>query len=122
MPGFRKLRTKVFVVEDNAVLRDRYAKELGELAHVELCGVAATAAAAVEGIERAMPDLVILDLSLKDSSGLDVLRANEGKAKPRFVVVTSHAEASIEKVCLELGAERFFDKSNGFGELMDYLG
>ena len=62
------------------------------------------------------PDLVILDISLPDGSGIDILR-NIKKQTPLLPVFmfTSFPTGEFKKSCLELGADAFFDKSNFSG-------
>ena len=67
------------------------------------------------------PALVIVDLFLEDGSGLGVLRAVHQRAQPlRTVVLSNYATPEVRQRCLDLGAERVFDKSGDIEDLLNY--
>jgi len=67
------------------------------------------------------PGLVIVDLFLEDGSGLGVLRAVHQRTKRlRTVVLSNYATPEVRQRCLELGAERVFDKSGDIEDLLSY--
>ena len=64
---------------------------------------------------------MIVDIFLKGGSGLGVLRA--AQALPRagdMVVLSNYATPDMRRKCLELGADRVFDKSNEIDALILY--
>jgi DNA-binding NarL/FixJ family response regulator len=103
---------KTFLVEDSPVIRDNLIATLEELVPVQVVGTAedeATALAWLEGTQSlaskpgSAVDLVIVDIFLKGGSGLGVLR-----------------KADMRQRCLELGADRVFDKSGEIDALIQY--
>lgn len=66
-------RTRVFVVDDHAVVRSGVRAEVGHA--VEVVGEAADVASAVSGIRALQPDVVLLDVHLPDGGGRAVLDA-----------------------------------------------
>jgi two-component system OmpR family response regulator len=112
----------LYIVEDSPVMRSRYSSELQGMVHLEIVGQAGTVSEAIAGIQKTAPGIVLLDLTLEDGSGLEVLRAlSTAVVKPQFVVVTNNADAANRDLCIRLGATHFFDKSNQFLELLDFL-
>jgi DNA-binding NarL/FixJ family response regulator len=112
----------LYIVEDSPLMRSRYASELEGMTHLEIVGEAGTVAEAIDGIRKTNPAMVILDLTLEDGSGLEVLRAlSTSSQPPRFVVVTNNSDAANRDLCIRLGATHFYDKSNQFLELLDFL-
>lgn len=114
---------KAFIVEDSPVIRENLVAALEELAPVEVVGTAEDEATAllwlVRGSNRC--DLVIVDIFLKSGSGLGVLRAATGMRKPmKLVVLSNYATPDMRRKCLELGANRVFDKSNEIDALILY--
>ena len=66
-------------------------------------------------------DLAIVDLFLKQGSGLGVLEACRGRpAGQRVVVLSNYATADMRKRCAQLGADAVFDKSNEIDALVEY--
>ena len=114
---------KTYIVEDNPVIRESLIVTLEELAPVKVVGTAVDEFTAVHWMTQPgnHADLVIVDIFLKAGSGLGVLRAASGLARrQRLVVLSNYATADIRRKCLELGADRVFDKSNEIDALIEY--
>ena len=117
----RKLKT--YIVEDSQVIRESLIATLEELAPVRVVGTAESEAAATQWLAKTDQrlDLIILDIFLKSGSGLGILRMLRELPGQRIVVMLSnYATADIRRKCLELGANRVFDKSNEIDGLMDF--
>lgn len=118
MPSLR-----TFIVEDSPLIRENLTAALEELGPVRVIGCAEDEAGAIGWLRRCRGDceLVIVDLFLKQGSGLGVLdaasRLGEG---PSLVVLTNHATPEMRRRCLALGADRVFDKSNEIDSLIQY--
>ena len=65
---------KIFLVDDHPMLREGLIRLIARMPECEVCGEAGDAAAASEAITRLLPDLVILDISLPDKSGLELIK------------------------------------------------
>ena len=114
---------KAFVVEDSPVIREDLVAALEELAPVEVVGTAEDESTAVRWLSRVDTacDLVIVDIFLRSGSGLGVLRAARGLHKPmKLVVLSNYATPDMRIKCIELGADRVFDKSNDIDSLILY--
>jgi len=113
---------QVFVVEDSAAVRARLIEMLREIDGVSVVGEAETPELAVRGIAQTAPDYVVLDFQLKGGTGAQVLRAVR-RQLPRtvFIVLTNHAETQFRKVCVDAGADAFFDKSSEIGKVRDMI-
>jgi len=114
---------KTFIVEDSPIILDNLVAALEELSPVQVVGSAPDEDGAVgwltnDGVDV---DLVIIDVFLQSGSGLGVLqRAAKIGLPGRRVVLTNYATAEMRKKCIELGADRVFDKSNELDELIQY--
>ncbi len=114
---------KTYIVEDSQVIRDGLIATLEELGPVEVVGTAEDESTATQWLTQPSNrfDLVIIDIFLKSGSGLGVLRVASTLAQRRNVVVLSnYATQDIRRRCLELGADRVFDKSNEIEALIAY--
>jgi DNA-binding NarL/FixJ family response regulator len=119
------IRIRIFIVDDSTKVRARLASMLRDIGDVEVVGEAATAREAIEAIGSLDPHSVLLDLSLPDASGIDVLRALcPSRPDTVFIVLTNHAEPQYRRACERAGAAFFLDKSNEFhrvGELIRHI-
>jgi DNA-binding NarL/FixJ family response regulator len=116
-----ELRT--YIVEDNATIRDNLVDALEELASVQSLGWAETERDAREWLaaHRAQWDLLIVDLFLRQGSGLGVLAGCQERARgQRVIVLSNYATSDMRRRCAELGADAVFDKSNEIDALVDY--
>ena len=114
---------KTYIVADSQVIRESLIATLEELVPVDVVGTADNEIAAVHWLSKPdnAVDLVIVDLFLKQGSGLGVLRAAHSMAQPcNMVVLSNYATADMRRKCLELGADRVFDKSNDIEALILY--
>lgn len=117
------MELRTFIVEDNATIRDNLIGTLEELAAVKALGWAETENDARQWLTAhdGQWDLAIVDLFLKQGSGLGVLEACQERGPERRVVVLSnYATADMRKRCTQLGADAVFDKSNEIDALVDY--
>lgn len=115
----------IFVVEDSETIRHNLVAALEEWVSVRVVGFAESAHSAIEQLltSGAACDLAIVDVMLREGSGVDVLTALKKANSPvRRVVLTNYATPLVRDHCLALGAERVFDKSSEVEALLDYCG
>ncbi len=115
--------TNCFLVEDSPVIRKNLVSTLEELLPMRVVASADDEAGALEWIRSSKErcDLMIIDIFLKSGSGLGVLRqAREMLPQTRMVVLSNYATPDMRRRCLELGADRVFDKSGELEELLTY--
>ena len=114
---------KAFIVEDSPVIRENLTAALEELAPVQIVGTAEDEPAALNWLTSGGHDcdLVIIDIFLKRGSGLGVLRAANDLGRPMsLVVLSNYATPDMRRKCMDLGADRVFDKSNEIDSLILY--
>ena len=96
---------------------------LEELAGIDAVGTAETENEGKTWLsQKAHPwDLAIVDLFLKQGSGLGVLAAcRDRPSRQKVVVLSNYATADIRQRCTQLGVDAVFDKSNEIDALVDY--
>ncbi|MES2787469.1 MAG: response regulator [Pseudomonadota bacterium] len=117
------MQLRTYIVEDNATIRENLIGTLEELAGVKALGWAENEGDAKAWL-LANPDtweLAIVDLFLKQGSGLGVLEHCRNRlASQRVVVLSNYATPDMRKRCAQLGADAVFDKSNEIDALLDY--
>ena len=118
-PSMQPLKT--YIVEDSQIIRESLVATLEELVPVQVVGTAEDESTAVHWLQQPGHgvDLLIVDIFLKGGSGLGVLRAVNGLANgPTTVVLSNYATPDMRRKCIELGADRVFDKSHDIEALM----
>jgi two-component system LytT family response regulator len=83
-------RIRAIVVDDEELGRDRLQSLLSEQPDVEIVGVCADGASAVETIDREQPDLVFLDVQMPGMDGFEVIENLDPSRLPAVVFVTAH--------------------------------
>jgi two-component system, OmpR family, response regulator len=117
------VRLKTYIVEDNPTIRENLIGTLEELACVIAVGTAETEndGKAWLSNNRQNWDLAIVDLFLKQGSGLGVLAAcRDRPPQQKVVVLSNYATPDIRQRCALLGVDAVFDKSNEIDALVDY--
>lgn len=112
-----------YIVEDSATIRENLISTLEEVAPVKVVGFAETEHEASAWLSHNNGDwkLAIVDLFLKEGSGLGVLKDCQNRnSDQKVVVLTNYATNDIRQRCAELGSDAVFDKSNELDELLDY--
>ncbi|AMM25436.1 response regulator [Variovorax sp. PAMC 28711] len=114
---------RTFIVEDNPTIRENLAGTLREVARVEPVGQAESEAQGLAWLLRnpTQWDLLIVDLFLKEGSGMRVLEACKDRLpSQKIVVLSNHTTELVRQRCAELGADAVFDKATEIEDLIDY--
>ncbi|VTU18491.1 response regulator [Variovorax sp. RA8] len=117
------LRLKTYIVEDNVTIRENLVGTLEELTCISAVGFAETEAEAVRWLAENSEqwELAIVDLFLKQGSGLGVLQAvSTRRPDQKIVVLSNYATPDIRKRCAQFGVDAVFDKSNEIDALIDF--
>jgi DNA-binding NarL/FixJ family response regulator len=101
----------VFIVDDHDIVRYGLETLLNARAALEVVGTAVSLQSAQAALEKIKPDLLITDMSLPDSQGLDTVRAMVLAQAPRPVLVLSmHDELIYAERVLSMGAQGYLMK------------
>jgi two-component system OmpR family response regulator len=117
------LGLRTYIVEDNVTIRENLIGTLEELARIETVGIAETENEGRHWLEHHPQawDLAIVDLFLKQGSGLGILAAcKQRMPHQKVAVLSNYATADIRTRCAQLGVDAVFDKSNEIDALVDY--
>lgn len=105
---------RVFLIEDSPHVRDMLLDFLHVPGEVEISGYADTEDDSVAAIIAQPVDAVIVDLRLREGSGMAVIeriRKANLNPSPKLIVFTNHPFPEIKQRAMKLGADYFFDKS-----------
>lgn len=96
---------QVFIVDDHPLVRDSLRAFLDLKPDLAVCGEASTAAEALARVHQARPDLVLVDMSLPDQSGIELVRMLRARhPELRLAMLSGHGERSHVDQALEAGA------------------
>jgi DNA-binding NarL/FixJ family response regulator len=106
------MKHKIFLVDDHPLVREWLTNLLHQQADLIICGEADDAAAALAAISTTKPDLAIVDISLKHSSGLELIKDLKAQNPALPVLVLSmHDESLYAERVLRAGAHGYINKS-----------
>jgi two-component system, chemotaxis family, protein-glutamate methylesterase/glutaminase len=115
-------RLKVLIADDSATVRQFLSVMISKLNNLEIVGFAVNGVEALEQIHRLKPDMVTLDIEMPGMNGLEVLETlQEEHCTPNVVVFSGSEQKEDQQRCLALGAKRFFNKSEEFANLIEFL-
>ncbi len=112
-------RKRVLLVDDHAVVRYGIAQIVNQQSDLVVCGEEEDAAKALSAIARLKPDLVIADISLKDSSGLELMRNIKAQYNGLPVlVVSAHDESMYAEIAFRAGALGYLMKGDALERVL----
>ncbi|MES2659818.1 MAG: response regulator transcription factor [Verrucomicrobiota bacterium] len=104
-------KKKVFLVDDHPMVREQLARLIDEQPDLRVCGEAADLIEALKGIEHHLPDIAIVDLNLRNSAGLDLIKDLKACGLEIPVLVLSmHDEKLYAERALRAGAMGYMSK------------
>lgn len=118
-------RTKVariLIVDDHPIVRDGLIAAMSRYPDLQVCGEASTIADAIKLIDTEVPDLTIIDLSLPDGSGLELIKRIKAHDIATKMLVLSMSDESLyaERV-LRAGASGFLHKQEAREKLINAI-
>ena len=111
---------RVYLVEDSPQVTDLLLDFLNVPNEVEIVGNADNELESVAAILADPVDVVIVDLKLREGSGMGVIEKVRGtrmQQQPKIIVFSNHQFAAIRQRAMDLGADHFFDKSTEYEAL-----
>lgn len=92
---------KALVVDDEELARKRVLNLLGEVDKIEVIGECSNGKTAIKAINEQKPDLVFLDINMKDMNGFEVLQKVEVSPKPIVIFVTAYDNYALKAFDVE---------------------
>ena len=110
---------RILVADDHPVVRRGLRALLGSQPGVEVCWEASTGVEAMDHVKKERPDLVVLDLTMPEMNGLEVVRAvREESPSTEILVLTMHFSEELAREVLRSGALGYVLKSDADTELL----
>jgi CheY-like chemotaxis protein len=112
----------ILLVDDNYGFLERMSHMLNELDIIGEMKLASNYEEATIILESQMPDLVLLDIRLQGKSGIELLKfIKSSEQSCQVMMVTNQTDDYYRDLCLGLGADYFFDKTNDFSLIPDII-
>lgn len=114
------MKTRIYIVDDHAMVRRGVAAMIGLEPDMEVCGEAEDCATATSELAKLRPEVVILDISLRGSSGIELIK-NIKVIDPviRVVVLSVHDETTYALRALKAGAKAYVMKQDIGSKVID---
>ncbi len=115
-------KSRVFIIEDHPLMRRSLVEAIEREPDLMVCGQAEDAQEALTAIVSVRPDIVLTDVQLKSSSGLDFIKALRAQASELPVVATTMFDMQrTERLARAAGASGFVAKQDGPGKLIEVV-
>ena len=117
--GVEYTQMTVLIIDDHPVFRDGVITVLEDERSIEAVHQASSYRAALEVLQERWPDVAIVDISLKDGNGLELLTDIRRRSpRTRCIVLSVHVDPGIVSRAFALGAFGFISKGAGRDELL----
>jgi DNA-binding NarL/FixJ family response regulator len=112
-------KSRVFLVDDHPLVREWLTNLINQLPDLVVCGEAASGTEALQGIENTNPNIAIVDLSLKEGSGLETIKALKARFPQTAVIVLSmHDEQYYAERTMRAGARGYVMKGEVTSDIL----
>lgn len=114
--------SKILIVDDHPLLRRGLAEVISSQTDLTPCGEAAGAAEAFTVIENTGPDLVVIDLSLEEGSGLSLIKEIKARfSHIKMLVYSMHDETLFAERALHAGAAGYIRKQESTDRVLEAI-
>lgn len=115
-------RARILLVDDHPLVRERLAEVINRERDLTVCGEAEDRHQAIEAIKTTAPDLVIVDLTLKNSSGLELIKDVRARwPKLWMLVVSMHDESLYAERVIRAGARGYITKQEATRNILQAI-
>jgi DNA-binding NarL/FixJ family response regulator len=104
-------KSRIFLIDDHPLVREGLANLINGQHDLVVCGEAEDSAGAITGIAKTRPDVALVDISLKNESGLELVKNLESQFPlVALIVLSMHDEALYAERALRAGARGYVMK------------
>jgi len=112
----------VLVVDDHPLVRERVSELINQEPDLEVCGEAEDTAQALKVVADRKPDLAIVDITLKDGYGIELIRhLKEQYPDLPTLVLSMHDESMYGERALRAGARGYLTKQEATKKIVDAI-
>ncbi len=108
----------ILIADDSIDFRERIRNLVLAHKNVQIVGEPENGLEAIQLVNEMKPDMIILDIRMPLMNGIQVLKKLKAQGSKTIVcILTSYPYPQYKKKCLALGADYFFNKSDGFEKI-----
>ena len=113
---------RILIVDDHPIVREGLSLVIGQQSDLEVCGEAGGTAEALKKYRQLKPELAIIDISLADGSGLELIKELTA-IDPNFksLVVSMHDESLFAERALRAGARGYISKAEPIEKIVEAI-
>ncbi len=116
---------RVLVLEDLPLVQELFRQMFADSERYYICGMCETEDEAVRYFSVLLPDVVIIDIKLREGTGIGFLQRiqpiTDPASSPLLIVTTNHAIPALETACKRFGAHHFLDKGHDLPRLLSLI-
>ncbi|MFN9541341.1 MAG: response regulator [Planctomycetota bacterium] len=117
-----KTRLRILIVDDHPIVRDGLNLRISAESDLEVCGEAENVVQALEKVEATRPDLVIVDIALKASHGLELIEQLAARfPQVKMLVVSGFEESLYAERAVRAGANGYLNKQESNEKLIEAI-
>jgi DNA-binding NarL/FixJ family response regulator len=115
-------KKKVLVIDDHPIVRERLAELINQQADLVVCGEAEDSHQARKAVAELQPDIAIVDITLKDTYGIELIKEFKDRyPKLPMLVLSMHDEALYGERALRAGARGYLTKQEATKKVVDAI-
>jgi DNA-binding NarL/FixJ family response regulator len=113
---------RILIVDDHPAVREGLATRISHQLDMEVCGEAADIVEALQVVESTSPDVVVIDISLKTGSGIDLIKRLKARdSSIRILACSMYPDSLYAERALRAGALGYINKENTTGRILDAI-
>lgn len=117
-----RTQRRILLVDDHPLLRQGIAQMVNDEPDLKVCAEAEDRPSAMEAVGRTAPDLAVIDLSLKDQSGIELIKDLRVRyPEVQILVLSMHEESIYAERVLRAGARGYIMKREASDKVLDAI-
>jgi len=115
-------QVRVLIVDDHPFMRRGLAQTINDMDEMTVCGEASDKAEGLQKVEELTPDLVVVDISLGDGSGIELIKEIKSRwPNTKMLVSSMHDESLFAERAIRAGALGFVNKGESSETFVEAL-
>jgi DNA-binding NarL/FixJ family response regulator len=117
-----KAAARILLVDDHPIVRERLGELINQQPDLAVCGEAEDANAAIKAAQSLRPDVAIVDITLKDTYGIELIKHLKTiLPKLPILVLSMHDESLYGERALRAGASGYLTKQEATKKVIDAI-